>query len=398
MSICRIRICCVTCLTLLALGQIATAQSRGSFWGAKYNQDGSSSGVMPEWMPWPDDSMFDAEFQWFAPAESGEYGEPDKLNYGFFASYDMAYWYTSRPDKGQFQFQQLPGTEFYHGPMLGNDAGGFDRSWGRRIEIGWMPESNSGWTIANTSGSFANAGRTFKVPELDFDPEDSEHDLADEDFDPNFDQIILGQVYNRGRYNNTEINKVWRLKALRKGGVLEPYAGLRYLQYTDFGESSAVDTDCDFASQIVRRLYTGFNNRALAAQIGTRWTMVRGRWEIRGDLRAFLGQNYQRIGRFFSNETVIYDPVPLPACGMASEVARFHETTDQNFTETEFLWGQEGRIEFAFTLYRDVALRVGGNILHIPGGIGRGPNYLHLRESEQDLIIGGVTFGVEVNR
>jgi hypothetical protein len=97
-------------------------------------------------------------------------------------------------------------------------------------------------------------------------------------------------------------------------------------------------------------------------QLGVRaWKNI-GKWKISSEIRGFSGVNFQ-----------------------------WYESEDFD----EYVGGGEARAEMQYSLTRDVALRVGWEILMFGDGIGRNANTF---DNSEDLLETGVTFGVTVNR
>ncbi|MBN83824.1 MAG: hypothetical protein CMJ70_27180 [Planctomycetaceae bacterium] len=406
MLIHNFRTCSLVCLTLLAVSSAAFSQglqSDRSFWGNHYSPDGGNEASFPAWLPLTESENIESDFQWFAPGEFGEYGEATPPNNGLYFGYDWLRWSTSNPEMGTFPFTPLSGTEYFQAPPAWN-PNGFADGGGHRVEVGWMTEENTGWNFIATLFR-TNGGHELRMRELDYDPEDEEHDISEDDFDADFDQIVAPQTTNSASYHNLELNKTWRI-IHRDGVSVEPFAGVRYLQFMDRHQSTAVDTDCDVSAQTVRQMFTHFNNQGLTGQLGVRWTMVRARWKLRTGLGCFVGHNFQRFSRTYINDTRIHEEGDPLNCSALEEVGQVISTQSDSGSGEEFLWGSDGRVELTYTIFRDLSLRIGGQVVHLPGGIGRGPFLnshpqradLTTRHNEEDLLMGGFSFGFEMNR
>ena len=390
--------CLLACITLLVVSSAALSQGlqdNRSFWGNHYRPDGGNDATFPAWIPLTEGEDIESDFQWFAPGEFGEYGEAVVPNTGMYFSYDRLRWQTSNPEMGTFPFQMLPGSEYFQAPPE-FDPSGFAPGGGHRIEMGWMTEKNTGWNFIATLFR-TNGGQELRLRELDFDPEDEEHDINEEDFDANFDQIVAPQTSNSASYKSLELNKTWRL-VRRDGITVEPFLGVRYLQIVDRAQSTAVDTDCDVAAQTVRHLFSGFNNQAITGQVGMNWNLARGHWNLRSSLRCFAGQNFQIFGRTYLNDTRIHEEGDALNCAALEETSRVVTADTQTGQAEEFLWGQDARVEMTYTLFRDFSARVAAQLVHFPGGIGRGPFLFDRRHNEEDMLMAGISFGFELNR
>lgn len=380
--------CFLACCAVLAAGVTANGQvldGGGTGYGANGLTSIGSGGLFPNIDP------RELDFQWFAPSDLAEFGEQPPGNTGVYGAFDYVNWRTSRPETTQLLFPNPIGTEF--SSTFLPDRYGFDGTTGRRIELGWMPDHGAGWNFMALKLRGPNAGTEASVRERDYNPGDAENDPTDPAFDPRNDQIFFPVTFNSGSLSTYELNRTWRLKEMHRGGVVEPYFGMRWTRFVDKTQTGAVDLIPDAADfrQEVRRVFAGYNNEMLGAQFGARWYTTRGRWKVTGDLKLFGAQNFQHFGRFSNLEQIHYN-----AAGTA-EVAPFRTIVSlQEFdSRTEFVWGQEARLEVAFTLYRDFALRVGGQFINFADGIGRGPVITH---NEQDLIMGGLVLGIEANR
>lgn len=385
--------CVLAGCIVLAAGITAQGQGLqgGLPTGTGYGADGLTTIGSQSLFPNVDPREMD--FQWFAPSDLGEFGEQPQGNSGVYGAFDYVNLRVSRPEAETILFPNPLGTDF--SLVQGPDPYGFDSTTGRRIEVGWMPDHGAGWNFTALKVRGPNAGRPVLVRERDFDPTDDENDPADPDFDPFNDQIVLPTTFNSGNLSTYELNRTWRLAETHRGGVVEPYAGLRWSRFVDKTQVGAVDLVPDAGPlgnrQEVRRVFAGYNNEMLGAQLGGRWYTTRGRWKLTGDLKLFGAQSFQRFGSFNSLEIIHYD------AAFIAEVAPFRTITTREFndSESEFVWGQEARLEVAFTLYRDFAIRVGGQFINFADGIGRGPT---LATNEQDLIMGGLVIGLEANR
>src|SRR6187549_2681861 len=72
--------------------------------------------------PFIDPGYFSLDFQYFAPAEVGDFGGKDFANTGIYFDYDKLYLNVTRPDGEPSLFSPFEG----------------DFTWGNRYEIGYM--------------------------------------------------------------------------------------------------------------------------------------------------------------------------------------------------------------------------------------------------------------------
>ncbi len=251
-----------------------------------------------QFQPFIDPAYFNPDLQFFAPAEVDYYGDPAPPTTGWFFTYDRLYWSVTRPENG---------TRPWDG----------DFTWGNRFDMGYMTEDDGGWLFSGThvDGPTGGAG-SYKA--------------------------ALASV---------ELNKVWRWDPLHHNGIIEPFIGVRFVQFNDYGSVN----DPFVTPQHIK-------NNIVAGQLGVRtWKNV-GHWKLSAELRAFNGVNFQ-----------------------------MYETEDFS----EFVPAGEVRTEMQYNLTRDVALRVGWELLYFGNGIGRNNN---LVDNSEDLLETGVTFGFTVNR
>lgn len=244
--------------------------------------------------PFIEPDYFEPDLQFFAPADIDYFGDAKPPNTGWFFTYDRLYWAVSRPDSAP--------RPWY-----------VDWTWGNRFDVGYMTEDDGGWLFSGThvDGPTTEAGGW------------------------------------RANFSSVELNKVFRLEPLHHNGIIEPFIGVRYVQFNDFGPAPFT---------------TPVKNQIVAGQLGVRaWKNI-GRWKISTDLRSFNGVCFQ-----------------------------WYETEDFD----EFAPGGEARAEMQYSLTRDIALRVGWEMIYIGQGIGRANNLI---DNSEDLLQTGVTFGVTINR
>lgn len=358
-----------TVLALVTLGQVAQAQ---------------------RYQPFIEPDTFNPDLQFFAPAEVSDFGGGDGPNVGFFANYDRVYLNWSRPD----------GEASFESPFEG------DFGWGNRWDLGYMTEDKTGWAITGWHLSGPNEGIHVLQERLDRFNDDDDPD-ADEGRDPilsdrNPRQYDLTQSINRADLSSVEINKIWRRKEFHNGGVFEPMVGVRYVNMKDYYRRDQYDR---FAEDILGGItavpsISGpyevlttdkaiYDNVMLGGQLGFRYSHVLGHWNLSTEFRAFGLQNFQHLMNKELTTTTRYSALGGDVELENKTQVRSHESND------EFVWGGEVRGEAAYEVTRDISLRFGFVIMDFAQGIGRGPT---TRTSDQDLFIGGVTFGLTVNR
>lgn len=254
--------------------------------------------------PFIDPREFDPDFQWFAPPELGGYGSCPKPNTGFYFTYDRTHFNVTRPESAPRPFDG-------------------DATWGNRISMGFMTEDDHGWMCE----LFAVRG-----PNLREDPGD-----------PTSDPV------NVAKTSGVELDKSWRLDPLHNGSIIEPFIGVRFMQFTDFTDETNT-----------------IENNILGGQIGFRCYKKTGAWVLSNETRFCAAQNW------------VF-------------------TAPDDFAE--FVPIGDIRFEAAYELSREVAIRVGWQMLYMGDGVwrpttgaaapGAGP---------QDVLQTGLTFGFTVNR
>jgi hypothetical protein len=355
-----------------------------------------------EFTPFIDPLEFNPDFQFFAPAELGDFGKPPPPKTGWFAAYNRMYIYVTRPE-------------------LEESATSGDFGWGNRYDIGYMTDDNSGWWFSGIRINGPNKYDVLRHPMINrFNEDDS--DQADDNGDDDEVTIPVGVFPIQDRNNilsgardvdlhtslnvaslsGFELNKAWRLEPLHHGGILEPFVGFRYMKFRDFTRRDLYNRFDEFGlmnpfpneDDVIEQLTLNraeWINHMVGGQVGIRWSERKSRWLLSSELRAFAAQNFQDfIGQTDTLQT-LYDGV-----GTGSEViAEKYERQTTRGNDENFVYGFDVRAESAFELTRDVSLTMGAQFMHFAQGVGRGSI---LSFSSEDLTMVGFTFGVQVNR
>ena len=361
------------------------------------------------------------DLQLFAPPIIEDYGDDAfAANYGWYVQYDRMQLHVTRPEiTGQFD-----------GINPGSDRTfELDRTWGNRVDIGYMTEENSGWNFGamkiNDTGHFDRQ----VIP--GFVSGDDLIDIAE------FDALTS---INSIRMNSFEFSKTFRLPPTEHGLIREPFVGMRLIKSQDRYERTIrtfttvaendfdVIIDDDGTPRIITIRETdrtindasiqGDTNNIMAGpQLGTRWYMDRGHWRISTEVRGFAMQNFAAFGGEGSQQTTtirtqrVVGVVPPSVDFEVPPAETF--VLDQTFEivnparnddVNEFVLGGELRVETQYHLTREISLRFGLELLSIGRGIIRSPiapnadTVFALYGKEEDLIAVGYTFGIEVNR
>ena len=276
----------------------------------------------------PDSVPFDVctDWNWFETsycADLSELSPKKRAGTGMFFTYDRTYLYVTRPENEE---------SYTEG----------DFGWGNRMDFGYMGENDKGWSATYWSVTGPNAY------EIDYQSRANVLNSDDPRLggdgggilnpfgellptrdrnDPNFNERIylVQDSLNVMEMKGIEINRTWRLDSYRKGGVLEPMIGLRYLRFQDITRDDnytvGPGTRLDAAGNLVAQLRENFtsqvdwgNNDMFGGQLGFRYFRYRGRWRQSLDMRAFAFQNFQ-THRFNLESTDTFYGANLPGTG-----------------------------------------------------------------------------------
>lgn len=367
--------------------------------------------VAQEHLPVADPFHFDPDFRWFEPVYEADLQDmkPSKrANTGWYGSYDRMNLYFSRPE-----------VDILLEPNGADHSNGFDSGWGNRLELGYMLETNSGWSATYLNISGPNANETLLVERID---RLNQTDLAGPgtgaggggaaagDFD-SFGQFLPSRDRNLAYFNERlyelqdsinvldassfEINKTWRLEPYHYGGILEPMIGLRYFGVTDYWQRERYSRGVDVDTNPIETLtHSGSSskNSMFGGQLGAHYFKSFNRITYSADFRAFALANFQQHRSFTDQIVTTYDGIGIGS-GIISESLTRNTLEYQN--NDEFVVGFDVRGELSYQLTRQFQLRGGFQMIDLGRGIWRGeitdPN-------DQSLIMLGATFGFAINR
>jgi len=424
----------VTMFIVLAAGAIqARAQREIHHIPPIIDTDGSN----PDFAhPFIDPLSFDPDWQFFAPAEVGEFGGGPDLNTGWFSSYHRLYMWVTRPEdqaaQTQFTYNFAPQT-------LTQSVGG-DWGWGNRYEVGYMTDEGHGWhgSLWRIGGPHAedvvvmeriNVFNLLDETNTNFDPTSfvdfRNQDESDEDGVRTFrdgipfvdgNDPITGQrdyrvtnSINNAKMSSFELNKTLRLKPLAYGSTCEPFFGFRYVKFDNWLERGAYNRydpttglaqagpfppnldPTTFTVESLERTRAAYANYMVGGQVGFRWYKQKSRWNLSSELRAFAFQNFQSFNSTRDIE-ITYYPDATPG-GPVTSVAIDRQNTAGN--ATEFVFGGEIRADAAFELTRDVSIQMGFNFMELARGVGRGRT---IEANDESVTMVGVSGGVVINR
>lgn len=339
--------------------------------------------------PFIDPGYFEPDFQYFAPAEVGDFGGKDFINTGIYFDYDKMYLNATRPDGEASRFSPFDG----------------DFSWGNRYEIGYMTEDDTGWqavlmhyTVDATQILFQE--RIDRINSND-DQAGGAPDPILQDRNPR--SLELRTTFNNARFSSVELNKVWRRKEFHNGGILEPLLGFRAMTFRDQyirdtysrfeddgnGQPNPGVPNIEGPYEQVDTNLAVFDNRMFGGQLGARFCNQRGHWLLSAEVRMFGLANFQVLENRLESNLVRLS-------GLAGTIELQSNAETITFTNgTQFVWGGEVRAEAAYELTRDISLRFGLQFIDLGKGIGRGNSF---QFDNQDVVMTGLTFGFTVNR
>ena len=325
-------------MVVLALGQTVLAQTHVPGPRFEHNALEAPSSTGPFVTP----GVFDYDAQVFAPIEFTNQDEMDP-NTGFFITYDRLYTSVSRPGR------------------IGSDSNAFalgsNYIWGTRCELGWMTEADDGWSLSyqNSSGNFFTNGN---------------------------DEIIEQPMQVTNRVASVEINRMFR-QSISSGGYMEPYLGLRYLNFNDQTIEDTFQTLGGVTDG--NRFKQEANNNSFGFQAGSRFNRRRGRWRSTADLAVAATYNQQR---YFATD-IFRDFIPA-ANDFRTSVT---ETTTQ---DQSFIPMIDLQLELAFNISRDISLRGGVQTMYAFNGVARA-NTLTTGLNPNSFFSGGEGAGLNDN-
>ena len=350
--------------------------------------------------PFIEPDTFNPDLQFFAPAQVDPYSGGEPPNVGFYGRVSRLYINVSRTEGADSLFS-------------GHDG---DFTWGNLLDLGYMTPERIGWT--SSVWHFSGPNEYFaRVQERlnrrnENDPSDGQDpgggggqtgEPIIQDRNPR--AYLVANALNVARFTSFEINRVFRRKELHYGGLFEPFCGVRYMKFIDFGRAddyarfaSDADGNIDLntpAAEGPWEVYTTnrseFENTMLGGQLGFRLSKQTGHWLLSTEFRAFAMQNWQFF-RIKSEETQTrYDDIGTDA---TVEIV-LENSAIGNADDAAFVWGGEIRMDATYELTRDINLQGGFVLLDLGKGVGRGISFSN---NSQDVMMVGVSLGFTVNR
>ena len=444
------------------------------------------------------------DMQLFAPAEVRPYGSGPQANEGYFFIFNGMNWVISTPDVTSI------GNPTDDTPLV-FDVGNADIGWtlsnthttdpfhwkstgGRRVDFGYV-EGHHGWLFsgynlsdqvqrftANNVHMVFEDSPGWRFPQApDFPPgNDSGGRLIgpvteaagdDDDDDDDDDDAELGPlrnlpvffdrvtVTNRVEHWSLEMMCVHRLHPFHRGGVVELFGGVRYMQFEDLfsmdaiaipsgaADAAAGDDDDDAAAGdddddaaagdddddaapgdddddavedvelttedrqrvILANSFWRNNaqNRIVGPQVGARWFKKHGRWMFTTEGRFFAGFNAQSIRQSGAIGTELNPIIEERGVGEPDLMLA------TNFNHAERMWefspAVELRVEGVYQLTKAVSFRTGWTGIWIDG-IARSSNMVDYSlgvnstmgiladRNDQDVFMYAWTIGLDINR
>jgi hypothetical protein len=342
------------------------------------------------YQPFIDPGYFETDFQFFAPAEVGDFGDGEPPNTGVYLDYDRTYVNVSRPDGESSLFSEFEG----------------DFTWGNRWEIGYMTEEHTGWQAVLWHLSGPNEYVSFFQERLDrINTDDLPVDDAPDPIilDRNPRQFNVRTSINVASFSSAEINKTWRRKQFHNGSILEPLIGFRYMKFKNWhrrddyerfnadadGNPVPADPQIEGPFEQFTQNVSVFENYMIGGQLGGRLFHQRGHWLLSADVRMFAAVNFQTL-----NDQQLIILTRYDDLGGDPELEN-HLRLEAFDQTQEFVWGGEVRAEASYELTREINIRFGMVFLDLGQGIGRSDS---IRRNNEDVQIAGLTFGITVNR
>ncbi len=352
--------------------------------------------------PFSEPMRFDPDYQLFAPIQLQDVEDltaRQRAPHGLFFSYDRVYTGMTRPEN------ETPSYVL-------------DGTWGNRFDFGWMNDQESGWYFSTQQVTGPNVYDGYEQLRPNGVTTDDLLDPSDP-FRPSVfgnDPYTRERTYNIlqsvnvGNYNSFEANKTWRFEPYRYGGMLEPLIGLRYTKFEDLARNDDYETfglvDPADPTTIIAVGETYVNdlvwtrNDMLLGQIGFRYFKHWQKFSMSSEFKAFAGHTFQSqdFTRLVTNTTY---PNPVTIGDPPSFDGDYTGTTFSGRKNSETPVGFDLRVEGSYRAFKYLDLRAGFQMIYFGQGIWRGATPLSNRppdETNQQLVMPGVTFGFAINR
>lgn len=363
--------------------------------------------------PFIDPLEFGYDCQPFAPYDLTEYGALGRPRTGWFATYDRMYLSMSQPSSTNPlalpENYLVPNNQLlsFSSDIYPEGSSGGNFTYGNRIDMGYMKENDRGWFVSywkvGSPNAFqVNRAETEMIFQSDGEGEEGggevegggveEGEEGEEEAEPTpfpvgpDEDAVFGDLQNSinaGRMWSLELNKGFRQKTLHNGLVLEPFFGFRYINFTDYFVRESILSGLGGPTSF--RAAGNADNNIFGGQLGIRAHAHRGRWLLSGEARMLTAFNYQSFSeRLLREESFVGE----------DETIRFKHEDLLLFDKHELSLASELRIEAAFQVTRDIALRGGVTVLHFSRGVARGAD----ADNDESMNLAGVTGGLTWRR
>ncbi|MBI85818.1 MAG: hypothetical protein CMJ81_21695 [Planctomycetaceae bacterium] len=383
---------------------------------------------------------FNPDFQIFKPFDAHEYsyGKQPRVRTGWHAAFDRLYLAVTRPATGgthasmpvvtEVRFIPPPATPVIEEVPLEDIyisqlADTRDFAYANQFDIGHMNEAGHGWFVSFIDTGSPNAFADFHPAAIIYyeeeDDDDTAEPLDDEEQPPQFSDASgteVGKVnpmrisLNDCDYWGVEVNRSFRLQPINDHLILEPFLGLKYANFKDYSTADLFDRSVyllpdpsqagegDSMLEVVEDRYAFYHsmviNEMFGPQLGFRAHYRNRRWIISTEARAFVMHNWQFFTRHGRTDMMMIDEEEEDTQedgGIEiTERTNMHDEFDLN----ELVTGGELRVQVAYELTRDFAIRAGIDVKQFGRGIARGFD----AENNEHVFMIGATFGVTLNR
>lgn len=370
--------------------------------------------------------------QLFAPADvstfGGAYQQP---NEGYFFQYDILLWNMTPPKSQVIGKPGLSRVVYYGAPgddpsMTRIETSTLDTSnitepfrAGNRFEFGRVEDRN-GWFCSifslqsgKDSVLYDEADVVFEDPAFGND----QHLLYGPVGTNELGERVYGnlpvvfndvQLTHRSSVWGVELMYLHRLMTCHDGGTFEFFVGPRYIQFKDdFNVTTDAVDDTDVTGSVPSFLGGSWwtskvQNNIIGPELGVRWSKKQGRWMLNAEGRFVAGFNCQNI-----HMTGIIGPDLTPG-----DVTDFNPLvmgpSVVNHGDANWEWSPvvELRLEGRYQITRAMSFHAGWTGFWLDS-LARGdavidytvPNLgIDLARNRQNLIVNGLTLGVDFNR
>ena len=386
-----------------------------------------------------------AEMEWFETTDDSRYGGGNRPHEGFFFSFDGLFWYIGAPETTTIGKEGLTREVFYHTSDSRTQFNTHDTSNltneltpGNRYEFGFISGHHgffaSWFDMRTQTQRLAYGGADIVFEDAPFGPggrgllQGYVADIVDgvyvnptlQNLPISFDDLT---IKNTVEMWGTELMYKYRMHPGHHGGIVEFFAGARYLVFDENFDVEATGEPFYLVDEVVNAprtvlfnsyWYTEANNHIIGPQVGLRWFRRNGRFTLSTESRFFAGVNFQSIHQLGVLGDGLNGPLTgapvlpgISAPGFTTDVMRASpfKHTDNN---TEWAPGIELRLDGKYQLTEAIAFRIGWTGLFVDG-IVRASNVIDYQVSStktlgirddnyrQNVFVQGINFGLDIN-